>query len=362
MLYEEEFLAQLPPAGPHERSPLISLRTHRPRVLGRLNQWFGELYPGGHADLAARLRNLAPSQFTPAFYELILHKYFADREWQPLRNHTVNGGNPDFYLPPIDWFAEVATISESQDEERESRELDDLCRMLEQIQSPFWISVFDFAFANIPIDKRRIVAWVEEAIRNNSHEKEFPARYEADQGQTTIDFHFDRKGANARANVGAKGMFSLDFQGQRRRILARLRAKARKYDRDILLFICSGEGFWAIHHETVDECLYGDRIMVFNRRTLQAREDRRRNGFFTRIVHKEPQNTRVAAVILCQRRIVDAEDTIGIKLAVHHNPYTRRRLDATLFEDNAQFVITSDEDGRITMAWINEGAGPVTLG
>lgn len=362
MLYSPEFLNQLPAAGPHETSALLNLNTHRPRVLHTVNRWFDELYPNGNADLASRLRGNATSQFVPALYELLIHRYFSARGWAVRRDYRIDGGNPDFYIPDIDWPIEVTALGESENEHAENGVLDDVCRSLEKVKSDFWISIFGFHFKRIPIDTRKVVLWVEQQLEEHETGQEFEAAYVFDDGESHIDFVFGRKGMNARGNVGAKGMYTYDFELSKARILARLRSKARKYGRDMLIFLCTGAGFWSIRAESLDECLYGEYLVSFNREISQRRDQRCPNGFFSKLVQGVPRNTRVAAVVACERRIVDeTNDEIGLSLTVYHNPYARRRLDVGVFSDVRQFALVLEDDRSVTLGWVTPKTEPVKL-
>lgn len=362
MLYPPEFLQALPVAGPHERAALVNLNTHRPSVLRTLHRWFAEMHPDGHADLRGRLRSRDSAQFIPALYEILVHRYCFNRGWGVRRDYQANGGNPDLYITHNQWCVEIATVGESQDEDRDNREIDEICRLLEQIESPFWMSIAGFEFKRVFATKRNVLAWAEQQILNHNEDNEFEARYAFEDGESYIDFAFARKGPDARGNVGVKGMYSHDFEASKGRMLTRLRAKARKYDLDLVIFLCSGGGFWGVHDETLDECLYGDRVPTFDRRTLQITGERRKsNGFFTKREGGAPRNRRVAAVVLCERRIVSEADDLGIEMVVYHNPYARRRLDKEMLNDCKQFAVTSEAGDAVTMSWINVNVGPVAL-
>jgi hypothetical protein len=360
-LYSREFLSALPQAQPHERSSLINLNTHRPRVLQQLNKWFEELYPNGDNNLTSKLRNFDPEIFLSAFYELLIHRYFHLKGWHAQRDLELNDGNPDFYVPEIDWIAEVATLGEAEAEEKIYSEMDELCTMIEKLDSTFWISIFDFEIVRPPISKRAVIDWIREKVRANSDKEEFELVYRNTRDQTFIRFHFHKKGLNVQANVAAKGMFSMDFEGLKNRIRDRLRRKTRKYDANILIFLCSGEGFWGVHEETLNEALYGDRVMVFNKQTHHIKEKRQPNGFFTKVVGGKPLNTRVAGVVLCDRTIVSVDDDVGLRMKLNHNPHAARRISSEVFADLAQFAVTAEDERGMSMGWLNGEAQAVSL-
>ena len=362
MLYAPEFLAALPAAGPHERSPLINLNTHRPKVLQTFNTWFAELYPQGHADLEARLKDRSPSQFTGAFYELLVHRYLFNRGWTARRDYKINGGNPDFFVDEIQWPIEIAALGESEDEERDNRELDAICKKLDQIESPFWIGIMRFDFRNVLASNNPVVAWAKNQILGHNPHEEFEAKFIFEDGESFIDFIFSPKGSSeAVGNVGTKGMYAFDFEAVKGRMLMRLRKKAKKYDRDLLIFLCSGGGFWGVHEETLEECLFGDRVLIFDKKTKDTRERRAQNGFFTKLVTGEPQNRRVSAVVVCDRRLVNSQDDLGIEMVIFHNPYAGRRLEAALFPGVKQLSVASETAKEIEMSWINVSSGPMKL-
>lgn len=352
MLYDDAFIAGIPDPVSNERRSLVNLKANAPWLLIKLNNWYSELLPAGDPELAARLRNTENSEeFTAGFWELVIFRHLRTISHNILYKQVVDGKTPDLYWPEANLIADVISISDPNYGEREDVFIHELSQAINGLALPFGIMIASSHFSSTSYKKQAILKWVLSLVNQ-------PNLYDEAQwyndGESRLELLI-----KPRTNgpiIKAIGMFHLDAEQTKKIVKRRIREKLRKYQRPLVVFACSGQGFWNLEEDTLDMALYGDWQVVFNRdpNVKETREDRVANGIFNnRQNNGQPANRRVIAAAFVDR--FNQGEKLFLRFKVYHNPFADPPLPSEFFGSHVQLVVQRDSGAEVVMTTINEG-------
>lgn len=358
MLYDENFLATIPPPRHQERQPLVNLKVTNPRALEILDAWYEELFPQGSQDLFMRLRDFRDAQnFIGAFWELVIYRCLLETGHNVQYNVTVGGKTPDLYWPDHDLIGDVVAISDPFSGSVSRKHLDQLVTMVDSEDLPFDLVISEFWFREGSNPRLApIIAWLHR-LRDLPSADLFAEAQEYEAPDAKLEVLLRERTIGPR--VKAMGGVSLDATQMRKVIKGRLRQKLRTYGRPMVVFVGQGLGFWTPDRDAMNMALYGDWLVHFSRVPGQEASgpDTAANGiFYNRIGHSgRPANTNLSAAILATR--LQRDDRLGVWMGAFHNPEAIRPLPQDFFAPMAQFLVTGDSGGECTLSWINENNG-----
>jgi hypothetical protein len=255
MLYDETFLASIPQAGSNEHRSLVNLKARYPWLLRKLNDWYSELLTNGNPNLESRLKSLNSEAFTSGFWELVVYRYLKQLGHDVLYEKEVDEKTPDFYWSKEKLIGDVISVSDSHYGGREEQFVHQLENHINNLCLPFDVFITSFRFSGTSYRRAAILDWfrslAEKPLTDFGDEA-----VEYDDGETIIEFiPLPRSNDSI---VRATGMFELDAEQMKKVVKGRLRKKVRKYQGLIIVFACSGLGFWNLNEDTLFMALYGD--------------------------------------------------------------------------------------------------------
>jgi hypothetical protein len=355
MLYDETFLANIPQAESNERRSLVNLKARCPWLLRKLNDWYSELLPNVNTNLESRLKSLNSEAFTSGFWELVVYRYLKQIGHNVLYEENVEDKTPDFYWPKQELVGDVISVSDPQYGKREEVFVHELAEHLEQLSLPFDVFITSFHFKGTSYRRRAILDSFLSFARRPLSDL-IDQTHEYDDGESQIEFIILPQSVGPA--IRAIGMFGLDADQLKEVVKRRIRAKVKKYRGLLIVFACSGLGFWNLSEETLNFALYGDLQFLFvkdmqAKRVTGYRETRITNGVFNnRQDNGKPANNRLLAVVYADRVI--QEEKLFLRIKVYHNPFSRTPLSSDFFSDCAQFMVSDNRGDDIKMKWANK--------
>jgi hypothetical protein len=104
-------------------------------------------------------------------------------------------------------------------------------------------------------------------------------------------------------------------------------------------------GDFGISKDSMVDALYGDEVVVIMK-DFSAKAYRKRNGFY-----QHNKNTRVSAIIFSGKKFRENLSFIRWK-SVFHNPFAKKPLDRSLFDDrNVEQFMPIENGDSVTMTW-----------
>jgi hypothetical protein len=355
MLYDNIFLSSIPCPEAKERRSIVNLKANYPWLLHKLNNWYEELLPKGDPDLASRLRSMNSEGFTSAFWELVIFKYLRQVGHSVLYGYEAEGKKPDLYWPERDLIGDVISVSDSNYGEREEIFLHELEKHINNLPLPFNVFITSFHFSGTSYHGHNILDWFK-SLAGISSDGIKDEVYEYDDGESRIECIVLPRGEGP--IVKAVGMFELDAEQMKKLVKRRIQEKVDKYKGLLVVFACSGLGFWNLKEDTLKFALYGDLQFVLTKdlklkKVVKVNEDRVTNGIFNNRWHRgQPANTRLLAVIYVDRVVSD--EKLFLRLIVYHNPFAHPSLSYDFFGGCAQFVVRNEKGDNIEMKMISE--------
>ena len=358
MVYDQNFIINIPSPEKWERRPLVNIKAHHYRLLGIFNQWYSELLPNGDPDLYARLRDVNNSlDFFGAFWELLVLRFLREEGHDVQRNVPFDGKTPDLYWPRHDIIGDVVAISDPHYGTSTQAHLDQLLGMLSREHLAFDIAISHFAFKQGRNPQLgRIVAWLRGLQNYHSADLYDEAQEYEDEDCNLEVILRPRQGTGG---VKAVGMFSLDSEQLHKIIKARLQEKVRKYRRPLVVFAGTGLGHWPVNKDSLHMSLYGDWLVHFSR--VPGREasgpDTACNGVFNNRKGSNggPANTELSAVVLARWQTHD--EKLIVHFSAYHNPEAIRTLPREFFSPMPQFVVMNESLHQCTLEWVGENEG-----
>ena len=355
MLYDQEFIESIPQPENHEGRSLVNIKANHPWLLRRLNDWYSELLPDGNPNLERRLRSFNSKDFTSAFWELVIFRFLRGKGHDVLYEGEVEGKTPDFYWPKQGLIGDVVSVSDPHYGKREEIFIHELTRHLNGLSLPFSVFITSFRFEGTSYRRLDILDFFHSFAQKPLSDL-IDQTHEYDDGESQIEFMvFPQSGGPA---IRAIGMFKLDGEQLREVVKRRIREKVKKYQGSLIVFACSGLGFWNLSEETLNFALYGNLQFLFvkdmkAKRVTGFKETRATNGVFNnRQENGRPANNRLLAVIYADRFV--EEEKLLLRIKVFHNPFAIPSLPIEFFGECAQFVSHSITEDEIMMKWINE--------
>lgn len=356
MLYSKTFINSIPYAGRWERRPLANLKANHPWLLHKLNSWYTELFPNEDKDIANRLMSVKYSEdFTAGFWELVILRYFSQINHEVLYHQEVKGKTPDLYFPAYNLIGDIVSISDPCFKNREYKFIDQLSQAINGLNVPFDIHIQSFHFSGKSYRKRAILKWIKSlSILDASNSQGNTHEYDDGESKLEVCVLARTKGPI----VKSLGIFSLDDEQLKKVVKGRIENKLEKYRRPMIVFACSGLGFWNLQEETLDTVLYGDIQVTFShdpkvRKNQGYQEARATNGLFhNRRKNGLPANDRLLAVIFVDRKTEGQK--LYLRLKVFHNPYACPPLAQDFFGGHTQFIVLKDNGQEFTMGTVNE--------
>lgn len=355
MLYNKRFLDSIPQPESKEGRSLVNLKANYPWLLLKLNDWYSGLLPNGNSNLESRLKLMNSEDFTSGFWELVVFRYLKQVEHDVLYDEEVEGKTPDFYWPKEKLIGDVISVSDPNYGEREEKFVHELEKHINNLSLPFDVFITSFRFSGTSYRRRSILDWFRLLTKKPLTDFEEEAQ-EYDDGESKIEFIALPRSKGS--IVKAVGMFDLNEEQMKKVIKGRLRKKVRKYQSLIIVFACSGLGFWNLNEETLDMALYGDwQVLLVKdykaRKGTEWKESRATNGVFNnRWDNGRPANDRLLAVVYMNR--VVKEEKLILRIKVYHNPFGKQPLSQNFFINCAQFVVNDNRGDEIKMRWINK--------
>lgn len=356
MLFDKDFVKNIPTPENWERRPLVNIKANHFWLLGLLSNWYSELIPNGDPNLYSRLRDVnSPVNFFGAFWELVILRFLRQEGHDVLPNVLLNGKTPDLYWPRCDIIGDVVAISDPNFSKSARAHLDQLLRMLDSANLPFEVAItqFDFKQGRNP-QIGRILTWVKGLERVNLTDLYTEAQEYEDKDCNLEVIIKNRNGR--RGGVGSVGMFPLDSERLKKIIKARVREKVRKYRRPLVVFTGAGLGHWPVNEDNLHMALYGDWLVHFSRVPGQEAlgPDTACNGVFynRKGSNGKPANMELSAVILGKWQT--QRKKLYVQFRAYHNPEAIHPLPKEFFFPMAQFIVTSEDSGQCTLKWINK--------
>jgi len=355
MLYDERFLASIPQPESNERRSLVNLKARYPWLLRKLSDWYSVLLPDGNTNLESRLKSLKSAAFTAGFWELVVYRYLKQVGHDVLYEKEVEEKTPDFYWPKEKIIGDVISVSDPHYGEREEKFIHELENDLNNLSLSFDVFITSFRFSGTSYRRRDVLGWfrslAEKPLTDFGDET-----LEYDDGETMIEFILLPRSKDS--IVRALGMFELDAEQMKKVVKGRLKKKVRKYQGLIIVFACSGLGFWNLNEDTLFMSLYGDQ-QIYPIKDQKAKkvtgweETRATNGVFNnRWDNGKPANDRLLAVIYVDR--VPQKERLFLRIKVYHNPFSNPPLSSDFFSDCAQFIVSDNQGDDIKMKWVNK--------
>jgi len=355
MLYDKQFLDAIPQPKSKEQRSLVNLKANSPWLLLKLNDWYSELLPNGNLSLESRLKSMNSEDFTSGFWELVVFRYLKAAGHDVLYDGEVKGKTPDFYWPKEKVIGDVISVSDPNYGEREETFIYELENHLNNLPLPFDVFITSFQFSGTSYRKRNILDWFQSF--SERHLTDFgDEEQEYDDGETRIEFlPLPHSGDTT---VKAVGMFELNSEQMKKVVKGRIRGKVRKYQGSLIVFTCSGLGFWNLNENTLDMALYGDWQVILMKdqkakKVTGWKESRATNGVFNnRWDNGSPANDRLLAVVYVDR--VVQEERLFLRIKVYNNPFSKSSLSSDFFPNCAQLTVSDNRGDDIKMEWINQ--------
>lgn len=355
MLYDNQFIDSIPQPKSNEHRSLVNLKANSYWLLLKLNDWYSEMLPFGNLSLESRLNSMNSENFTSGFWELAVFRYLKQTGHDVLYDQEVEGKTPDFYWPKEKLIGDVISISDPNYGEREETFKHELENHINNLPLPFDVFITSFQFSGKSYRKRNILNWLrsfnERQLTDFGDEEQ-----EYDDGETRIAFL--PLPYSSGPTVKAVGMFKLNSEQTKKVVKGRIRGKIKKYQGSLIVFTCSGLGFWNLNENTLDMALYGDwqDILMKDQKAKKVigwEESRATNGVFNnRWDNGSPANDRLLAVVYVDR--VKQEERLFLRIKVYHNPFSKSSLPNNFFPNCAQLTVGDIRGGEIKMEWINQ--------
>lgn len=119
-----------------------------------------------------------------------------------------------------------------------------------------------------------------------------------------------------------------------------------------------------IDQEALDSALYGKvQVTFFPGHPERGLESHRDLSGLLPPTPGDPfgGNTRVSAVIFCERRGIASEGDYRYLMTVYHNPWAALPLPIKVFKDLPQWVKIGETEAEVRMDWIDDGDQIVLL-
>jgi hypothetical protein len=362
MLYSKEFLERIPQPESQEGRSLVNIKANHPWLLERLNGWYSELLPDGNPSMKSRLQSLNSKDFTSAFWELVMFRFLRKTGHDVLYEGDVEDKTPDFRWQKQGLIGDVISVSDPHYGKREEVFVHEIAGHLDRLSLPFDVFITSFGFSGTSYRRSDILnLFISLAKRPLSDL--IDQTYEYDDGESQLEFMISPRSSSS--SIKGIGMFELDAGQLKEVVKRRIRKKVKKYHGSLVVFACSGLGFWHLTEETLNFALYGD-LQVLLMKDLKAkrvkgyRETRATNGVFNnRQKNGRPANNRLLAVLFVDRFV--EERKLFLRIKVFHNPFATPCLPTGFFGGCTQFVPHNATKDEITLKWFNKDLSVVEL-
>lgn len=362
MLYCKEFLERIPQPESQEGRSLVNIKANHPWLLERLNEWYSELLPDGNPDIKSRLQSLNSKDFTSAFWELVMFRFLRNTGQDVLYAGDVEGKTPDFHWQDQGLIGDVISISDPHYGKREEVFVHEIAGHVERLSLPFDVLITSFAFSGTSYRRNDILnLFVSLAQRPLSELIDQTHEYE--DGESQLEFMISPRSSGC--SIKGIGMFGLDAGQLKEVVKRRIRKKVKSYRGSLVVFACSGLGFWHLTEETLNFALYGDLQVLLmkdlkSKRVTGYRDIRATNGLFNnRQENGRPANNRLLAVLFVDRFVEQRK--LFLRIKVFHNPFATPCLPTEFFGSCAQFIPDNATEDEITLKWVNKDLSVVEL-
>lgn len=370
-LFDSEFIKSLPGIDKFSNPYVVFLcKSKDPRVINlrsQIENWFQNLSVDSQKEMFPKLRSLDDVQHLPAFYELVFNQYALEEDWKVTKDPDIQGQHPDFlinYRGDSPFYLEVATIFKEKKLEKEEEKFNKLLRKIDQLDTLFFISVHLEKWLGEDVNYAKIVLFIKKWLGSLRFVPDKIHRIELNEFGFEGNFNAShRKGGEKKFGCVGSWMPPVRsgswYTKEIREILANKRKKYKFLKRDCIPFVialCSGGDFF-FDQLSLEWALYGqEQIVVRGVNTSEPRTEFRR-AFDGLITPKPalgiPRNTRISAVLFCEREWGLKGEQMLYNMKVYHNPWAVNPLDAEVFKKLPQFVKAKEDEMGITMGWIN---------
>lgn len=369
-LFPQDFIKALP-AVKEVNNPLIVglLRYNNSKAVKlrqQVEKWFKNVSPEEKVELGARLRSKDDRQHLPAFYELMLHQFFLEEGYKIIKHPLLGDKRPDYLISsekgkPV-FFLEIVTVFQDEKRTKLERALDLLYEEISKIKHYFFVSV-DVDIpppSNVSYKKLKqaLISWLDSFDPNI---KEQGHTFTHNLNGCDIEFELIPKKVPTKDSI--LGMYScLEYHGTGdcKQIRNQIQSKIQKYKEiknkklPFVIAVCSG-GTWMIRESNLITELFGRERFVFNLRDSK-KEAKIKRDFYGLLTPKpglkEVRNTRLSAVLYCERSF-DNKDRTVYNMKVIHNPYASQPLSKLIFQKLPQLVKIKKKGNNFILKWFN---------
>lgn len=351
--------------------------SERPKVqafLARFEEWFSHIPPDHQEKLAGRLRSINDRQFLGAYFEVVFHEFLRQRGYRVTIHPDIGqtSGRPDFLVSNDNsFYLEVATRFHSPEIAKKEHEANQFLRLIDSIPSPYLISVQFYTWLPDGFGSKRAGDALTTHLNSLAFERldEIKEYFYKEQG-ASIDYRiYQRKSGNWGPPIVATWGFPVMWSSGSDQIRSALSQKIKRYKGikslglPFVIALCSS-GDWMIDEEALDQALYGrEQFTFFPGRPAREPELRRDLSGLLPPTPGDPsgRNTRVSAVIFCERRGIANDGGYHYLMKVYHNPWAASPLPIEVFKGLPQLRKTDETETEVQMDWIDDGNQIVLL-
>lgn len=371
-LFPKEYIDNLPSILPFSNPSVVYLlKSKNPVIIklcSQLENWFTNIPVKHKNDLLSRLRSKKDRQHIPAFYELMWHQFFLEENYKPHIHSEIEGTKkcPDFLVKALDgksFYFEVATIFENIQREKDESNFNHLTNTLSTIEHYFLVFVIQKDSLPLSYNKIKDGQRIKKFLIQNldtlnplidGREKAHVINYNENGISLTFDV-LGKKDSTIKSTAVVGAMPRGYFGDATKQIKSSLRSKVKKYKalkkggKPLVIAICSN-GNPMVDEYTLESAIIGYPKLSFALNTPGSeRWSRDMSGLLTPDPSfKNPENTRLSAVIFCNRRL--AEKRVEYTMNLYHNPWSINPLPGNIFTKIPQLLVTRDA-GKIHERW-----------
>lgn len=382
-LFPDNFIAKLPNIKRFVNNPLIvfllkSDKEALQKLKDQLEIWFSNIPQGHKRDIANRIRSINNKQHLAAFYELVWHQFFIE-EGHSLIIHPLlpNGKHPDFKIVPkkyLDFFFEVATVFEERERASKEKRFDELLGLLDTIEHYFCVLVTEKS--TIPDTfqiyregkeiKQFLLRELDKLDPKTQTQGIILVRHYQKNG-ISIEFEIIPWKENKKQHIIGGAMPTGSWGDAKEQIQRSLQHKVKKYKgikesgKPLVIAICSS-GHHTVDEDALESALFGNPQLswVLDGKPGSEKWGRDLSGLITpKPAFQNPRNTRLTAVIFCDRKI--SGERMGYIFKVYHNPWAANPLPEGIFQKLPQLIVAQKTNTEIQMKWINNNPNLVII-
>lgn len=342
--------------------------------LARFEGWFSHIPREDQKELAGKLRSTDDRQFLGAYFEVVFHEFLLQRGYRVTIHPDIGqtSGRPDFLVSNDNsFYLEVATRFHSPEIAKKENEANQFLRIIDSIPSPYLISVQLYTWLPDGFDSKRARDALATQLNSLSFERldEINEYFYKEQG-ASIDYRiYQRKSGNWGPPIVATWGFPVMWSSGSDQIRSALSQKIKRYKGikslglPFVIALCSS-GDWMIDQEALDSALYGKvQVTFFPGHPERGLESHRDLSGLLPPTPGDPsgRNTRVSAVIFCERRGIASEGDYRYLMRVYHNPWAALPLPIEVFKGLPQWVKIGETETEVRMDWIDDGDQIVLL-